>query len=66
MSWNGHTSFTCNSIIKRLKASPRKVEKKGGRKIIWIRLPYLDNIGDNMKKRCFKKVQKCMKKKNLL
>ena len=62
MSWNGYLSFTRNSIIKRLKASPKQVEKeKDDRKIIWISLPYLGNIGDNLKKDCFKKVQKCLK-----
>ena len=40
MSWNGYPSFTRNSIIKRLKTSPKKIEKeKDDRKIIWIRLP---------------------------
>ena len=35
MSWNGYPSFTRNSIIKRLKTSPKKVEKeKDDRKII--------------------------------
>ena len=39
----------------------KKFEKeKDDRKIIWIRLPYLDNIDDNMKN-CLKKVQKCLK-----
>ena len=62
MSWNGYPSFTCNSIIKRLKASPKKVEKeKDDWTIIWIRLQYLGNIGDYMKKNCFKKVKKCLK-----
>ena len=62
MSWNCYPSFTRNSIIKRLKTSPKKVEKeKEDRKIIWIRLPYLGNISDNMKKNCFKKVQKCLR-----
>ena len=62
MSWNGYPSFTRNSIIKRLKTSPKKIEKvKDDRKIIWIRLPYLGTIGDNMKKNCFKKMQKCLK-----
>ena len=28
MSWNGYPSFTPNSNIKRLKASPKMVEKK--------------------------------------
>ena len=57
MSWNGYPYFTRNSIIKRLKTSTKKVEKeKDDRKIIWIRLPYLGNICDNMKKNCFKKV----------
>ena len=62
MSWNGYSSFTRNSIIKRLKTRPKKVEKeKYDRKVIWIRLPYLGNIGNNMRKNCFKKVQKCLK-----
>ena len=35
MSWNGCPSFARNSIIKRLKTSPKKVEKeKDDRKII--------------------------------
>ena len=60
MSWNGCPSFTRNSIIKQLKAFPKKAEKeKDDRKIIWIRLPYLGNIDDSMN--CFKKVQKCLK-----
>ena len=58
MSWDGYSSFTRNSIIKQLKASPRKVDiEKDDRKIIWIRLPYLGNIGNNMKKNCIKQVQ---------
>ena len=58
LSWNGHPFFTRNSIIKRLKTYPKKIEKeKNDRKIIWIRLPYLSNIGDSMKKNCFKKIQ---------
>ena len=58
MSWNGYPSFTRNSIIKQLKTSLKKVEKeKDDRKIIWIRLSYLGNTGDNRKKNCFKKVQ---------
>ena len=62
MSWNGCPSFTRNSIVKQLKAFPKKAEKeKDDRKIIWIRLPYLGNIDDSMKKNCFKKVQKCLK-----
>ena len=61
MSWNGYPSFTRNSVVKRLKASPTKVEKEDDRKIIWISLPYLGNIGDSMKKDYFKKVQKCLK-----
>ena len=49
VSWNGYPSFT-----------PENVEKeKDDRKIIWIRLQYLGNIGDSLKKNCFKKVQKC-------
>ena len=34
---------------------------KDDRKTIWIRLPYLGNIGDNMKKNCLRKVKKCLK-----
>ena len=53
-------SFTRNSFIKQLKTSPKKVEKeKDDRKNIWMRLPYLGNIGDSLKN-CFKKVQKCL------
>ena len=62
MSWNGHRFFTRNSIIKRLKTYPKKIEKeKNDRKIIWIRLPYLSNIDNSMKKKCFKKIQICLK-----
>ena len=62
MSWNGYASFTRNSIIKQLKTSPKKVQKeKDDRKIIWIRLPYLGNIDDSLRKNCFKRVQKCLK-----
>ena len=44
------------------KATPKKVEnEKDDSKIIWIRLPYLGNIGDSLKKNCFRKVQKCLK-----
>ena len=54
ISWNGYSSFTRNSITKRLKTRPKNVEKeKYDRKIIWIRLPYLGNIGNDMKKNCF-------------
>ena len=28
---------------------------------MWIRLPYVGNFGDNTKRNCFKKVQKCLK-----
>ena len=57
MFWNDYTSSTRNSIIKRLKTSPKKVEKeKDDRKTIWIRLPYNGNTCDNRKK----KVQKCL------
>ena len=62
MSWNRYPSLTRNSIIKRLKTSPNKVEtEKDDRKIIWIRSPYLGKICNNMTKNCFKKVQKCSK-----
>ena len=62
MSWNDYPSFTRNSIIKRLRTPPKKVEKENDvREITWIRLPYFGNIGDNRKKNCFKKVQKCLK-----
>ena len=62
ISWNGYPSFTHNSIRKQLKTFPKKVEKEiDDRKIIWIRLPYLGDIGNSMKKSCYKKVQKCLK-----
>ena len=57
-----HHPGTRNSIIKRLKISPKKIEKeKDDKKIMWIRLRYLGNIGDSMKKNYFKKKQKCLK-----
>ena len=60
MSWNGYPSFTCDSILKRLKISPKKFGKgKDDEKIVWISLPYLVNGGDNMKNKYFKKAQKC-------
>ena len=63
LSWNGYPSFTRNSIIKQLKTSPKKVEKeKDDRKIIWIQLPYLGNIGDNMKKNFLRKCKNVYKK----
>ena len=53
MAWNGYPSFTRNSVIKQLNISPEKVEKENGdKKTIWVRLPRVDNIGDNMKKNC--------------
>ena len=62
ISWNGYPSFKHNSIRKQLKTFPKKVEKEiDDRKIIWIRLPYLGDIGNSMKKSCYKKVQKCLK-----
>ena len=62
MSWNGYPFFTSNFIIKQLKTSPKNFGKeKDDRKIVWIRLPYLGNIGDRLKKNCYKKVQKCLK-----
>ena len=62
MFWNGYPSFTRNSIIKQLKTFPKKVEKeKDDKKIRCIRLPYLGNTGDSIKKNWFKKVPKCLK-----
>ena len=55
MLWDSYHFFTCNPTIKQLKTSPKKIEKeKDDRKIIWIRLPYLCNIGDNMRKEIIK------------
>ena len=66
MSWNGYPLYTRNSIIKNLKRNKTVNDNNNepdNRKVIWIRLPYLGNIGDNMKKRCFRKVQNCLKEK---
>lgn len=42
MYWNGYPSLTRNSTIKRLKTSPKNVEKgKDDRTIKWMRLPTL-------------------------
>ena len=54
MSWNGYPSFARNSLIKQLKTLPKIAEKeKGDKKIRSIRLAYLGNIDDSMKKNCF-------------
>ena len=64
--WNGYPLRTCNAFTKRLRngiKTKRNDDIKSGKKIIWVALPYLGHIGDKMKKRYFKKVQKCMAKK---
>ena len=64
--WNGYPLRTCNAFTKRLRngiKTKRNDDIKGGKKIIWVALPYLGHIGDKMKKRYFKKDQKCMTKK---
>ena len=53
MSWNGYPTFTHNSFIKRLNNSPREVLKKDDTKKTGIKLPYLSNIGNNMKNNYF-------------
>ena len=50
MSWSCYPSFSQNLIIKGLITSPKVQKEKDDRKTIWIRLPYLGNIGSNMKK----------------
>lgn len=62
ISWNAYFSFTSNFIIKWVKTSPKKLEKEtDDRKTIRVSLPYLKNVGNNMKKKCFKKCKKCIK-----
>ena len=66
MSWNGYPAYTRNSIIKRLTSNTntnRNKETSNEKKIIWVRLPYLRHVGDDMKKHCFIKIQKCMTEK---
>ena len=41
----------------------RNEETNDKKKIIWVKLPYLGHIGDEMKKTCFKNVQKCLTEK---
>ena len=66
ISWNGYPSCTRNSIMKRLTSNTntnRNKETSNEKKIIWVRLPYLRHVGDDMKKHCFIKIQKCMTEK---
>ena len=55
-----------NSIIKGLRNNTytnRNKETNDKKKIICVRLPYVGRLGDEMKKRCFKKVQKFLTEK---
>ena len=66
MSWNGYPAYTRNSIIKRLTSNTNTNRNKGTnnvKKIIWVRLPYLQHVREEMKKCCFLKIQKCMTEK---
>ena len=65
MSWNCYSSYSRNSIIKRLRnnANTNRNEETNKKKIIWVRLPYLGQVGDEMKKRRFIKVQKYLTQK---
>ena len=56
MSWNSYPSYTHHSIIKRLRNNTNTYgnEKTNDQnKIIWIRSPYLGQVGEEMKKHCF-------------
>ena len=66
MSWNGYSSYSRNSIIKRLRNDAntnRNEEINNEKKMIWVRLPYLGQVGDEMKKLRFIKVQKYLTQK---
>ena len=59
MSWNDYLSYVRHSFIKRLKNKNNKNNNElDERKIIWIRLPYLGERGDQMKRNCFRKVKR--------
>ena len=62
MSWNGYPSYVRNTFIKRLKNKNNKNNNElDERKIIWIRLPYLGEREDQMKRNCFRKVKQYLK-----
>ena len=66
MPWKGYPSYTRSSIIKRVRNNTntkRNEEKNGRKKIMLFRLPYLGQVEDEMKKRCFKKTQKFLAEK---
>ena len=66
ISWNGYPSYTRNSVIKHLRNNTNtNINEKTNdeKKIIWVRLPYLGHVEDEMRKRCFKKVQKRLPEK---
>ena len=53
MSQNGYFLFTRNSVMEQLNISPEKAEKENyDKETIWVRLPQLDDIGDNMSNNC--------------
>ena len=63
MSWNSFPLHTRNCTIKWLRNNAKtrtNDDKNDKKKIIWDTLPYLGHVGDKMKKRCFKKVKKCL------
>ena len=62
MSWNGYPFYVRNTFIKRLKSKNNKNNNElDERKIIWIRLPYLGEREDQMKRNCFRKVKQYLK-----
>ena len=66
MSWNGYLLRTWNLFIKRLRNDINTIEnddKNDENRIIWVTLTYLGHIRDQIKKECFKKVQKCLTEK---
>lgn len=52
-SWNGYPSYARNSFLKRLKNNNTKNSNKLDEKIIWIRLPYFGEKGDQVKRNYF-------------
>ena len=66
MSWNGYPSYTRNVIVSKLNKSYSSEQistsvQEDERNKIWIKLPYLGNMANNIKERCFRKIKRCLK-----
>ena len=65
MSWNGFPNYVSKALLRRLKSnssipsSNNSIEKNDIPEIIF-RLPYAGKVGEQLLKRCLKKVKHCL------